>query len=249
MKNRYIGLYAGTQFQLQSWTYNLICRAAAIPSNLPEELVLTAVRNSLRLKKNYCLKKETIKCYYSNLLTLKKILDVNNTEFVAVLVRFLGASALPFCDLCSTQVKPRGSEDKVPWYLVSGEKFAVLSFTVTHACWTWATVRMLYWPSENKMAAHPFLRVGWALLRIHSVFLTISESTFKVFIVKKQIRMCNYSIFYGNYFDIHFQYRQKVYISEKVDMAIFFQWQYRQIEISWKNDIPTMRTELTPLTS
>ena len=76
-----------------------------------------------------------------------------------------------------------------------------------------------------------------AALRIHSVLLTISDSTFKVhvFIVKKQIRMCNYRIFYGNYFDIHFQYRQKVYISEKVDMAIFFHCQYRQyrqIEIS-----------------
>ena len=114
---------------------------------------------------------------------------------------------------------------------MSGEKFAVLGFTVTHARWTWATVRMLYWPSENKMAAHPFLaesRMSVAALRIHSVLLTISDSTFKVFIVKKQIRMCNYSIFYGNHFDIHFQYRQKVYKSEKVDMAIFFHWQYRK---------------------
>ena len=81
---------------------------------------------------------------------------------------------------------------------------------------------MLYWPSENKMAAHPFLRVGWASLRIHSVFLTISDSTFKVFIVKKQIRMCNYSIFYGNYFDIHFQYRQKVYIYRKKSIWRYF---------------------------
>ena len=50
-----------------------------------------------------------------------------------------------------------------------------------------------------------------------SVLLTISDSIFKVITVKKQIRMCNYKIFYGNYFDIHFQYQQKVYISEKVD--------------------------------
>ena len=56
-----------------------------------------------------------------------------------------------------------------------------------------------------------------------SVLLTISDSIFKVITVTKQIRMCNYTIFYGNYFDIQFQYRQKVYISEKVDMAIFFQ--------------------------
>ena len=56
-----------------------------------------------------------------------------------------------------------------------------------------------------------------------SALLTISDSIFKVITVTKQIRMCNYTIFYGNYFDIHFQYRQKVYISEKVDMAIFFQ--------------------------
>ena len=56
------------------------------------------------------------------------------------------------------------------------------------------------------MAAHPFLaesRMSVAALRIHSVLLTISDSTFKVFIVKKEIRMCNNSIFYGNYFDIY----------------------------------------------
>ena len=77
---------------------------------------------------------------------LKKISDINNTEFVAVLIRFLGASVLPFCDFfvfagsirlvhcyaCSTQVKPRGSE--VLRYLMSGEKLAVLCFTDTHAC-------------------------------------------------------------------------------------------------------------------
>ena len=43
VKNRYISLYAGTQFQLQSMRPQLtseVCRAVLIPSNLPEELVL-----------------------------------------------------------------------------------------------------------------------------------------------------------------------------------------------------------------
>ena len=154
-------------------------------------------------------------------------------------VRFLGASVLPFCDIfvfagpiqlvhcdaCSTQVKPRGSE--VPRYLVSSEKFAVLGFTVTHACCTGPA-------KQNGSAPVPGNGMSVAA---SSVLLTISDSIFKVITVKKQIRMCNYKIFYGNYFDIHFQYRQKVYISEKVNMAIFFQWQYqqyRQIEISQK---------------
>ena len=87
------------------------------------------------------------------------------------------------------------------------------------------------------MAAHPFLaesRMSVTALRIHSVLLTISDSTFKVFIVKKQIRMCNYSIFYGNYFDIHFQYRQKSTYRKKSLWRYFFRQyrQYRQIEIS-----------------
>ena len=39
-----------------------------------------------------------------------------------------------------------------------------------------------------------------------SVLLTISDSIFKVITVTKQLRMCNYTIFNRNYFDIHFQY-------------------------------------------
>ena len=75
-------------------------------------------------KKKKIVKKTPVKLYYSSQMR------VNNIEFVAILIRFLGTCALPFClrwantlvhcDTCSTQVKPRRSE--FPRYLVSGEK-------------------------------------------------------------------------------------------------------------------------------
>ena len=74
------------------------------------------------------------------------LIDVNqswkseNTKIVVILLWFLGTCALSFCfagliqlvhcDACSTQVKPRRS--KVPRYHVSGDKFAVHSFTVSN---------------------------------------------------------------------------------------------------------------------
>ena len=170
------------------------------------------------------MKKEAIKCYYSSdFVTLKILSDVNNTEFVAILIRFLGTSALPFCLRCANTAcalwrmfntgKAKGQRSPA---IISWAARSTLC-TVTHACWTCATV----------------------------VVLAQRNKRFKVFTVKKQIRMCNYKIFYGKYLDIHID--KKSTLSAKVDMAIFFQWQYRQyqqIEISLKNDIPKYRRSL-----
>ena len=125
------------------------------------------------------------------------------------------------CDACSTQVKQRGSE--VPRYLVSGEKFAVLGFTVTHACCTGPA-------KQNGSAPVPGNGMSVAA---SSVLLTTSDSIFKVITVKKQIRMCNYKIFYGNYFDIHFQYRQNVYIIGKSRYGDIFSMTIPAISADW----------------
>ena len=141
---------------------------------------------------------------------------------MATLVRCLGASALPFCDFlvftgpvwlvhcdaCSTQVKPRAAKSRdISWVARSSLCSALrLPMHVEHVprctCCTGPA-------KQNGSAPVPGSQIGVAT---SSVLLTISDSIFKVFTVKKQIRMCNYKIFYGNYFDIHFQYRQKVYI-------------------------------------
>ena len=189
------------------------------------------------------MKKETIKFYYSsNFVTVKKNPDVNNTEFVAMLVWFLGASALPFCDFffcclrwagdaCSTQVKPRGSE--VPRYLVSGEKCAVLGFTVTHACCTGPA-------KQNGSAPIPGSRIGVAT---SSVLLTISDSISKV-----HVFMCNYKIFFWKLFRYTFSISTKsLHYRKKSIWRYFFNdntGNIGRLKYRLKNDIPKYRRSL-----
>ena len=76
------------------------------------------------------------------------------------------------------------------------------------------------------MAAHQFLaerRMSVAALRIHSVLLTISDSSFKVFIVRNKLE-CVIIVYFMEIISIYiFNIDKKSNISEKVDVAIFFQ--------------------------
>ena len=138
--------------------------------------------------------------------------------FVFVFV-FAGPIQLVHCDACSTQVKPRPK----------GQREVRCARLYGYPCMLNMChgAHVLALAQRNKNGSAP-IHGNRMSAAASSVLLTISYSIFKVITVTKQLRMCNYTIFYGNYFDIHFQYRQKVYISEKVDMVIFFQWQYRQ---------------------
>ena len=76
---------------------------------------------------------------------------------------------------------------------------------------------------QNGSAPVPENRMSVAA---NSVLLTISDSIFKVFTVKKQIRMCNYNYILWKLFRYRlyiFNIDKKSTLAEKVDMAIFFQ--------------------------
>ena len=79
-----------------------MCRAVLIPSNLPWELVLYELPLAKK-KKSFCGERNRKMLlffwfwYFKNTIGCK--IKVNNTKFVAILIRFSGTSVLPFC-LC-----------------------------------------------------------------------------------------------------------------------------------------------------
>ena len=105
------------------------------------------------------------------------------------------------CDSCSTHVKPMGQRRPAisrEWREVRWCSALRLPMYVEHVprctCCTGAA---------KQNGSHPFLGIGWVRVAASSELLTISDNICKVITVKKQIRMCNYKIFYGNYFNIY----------------------------------------------
>ena len=94
-----------------------------------------------------------------------------------ILIRFLGVGTLPFCfagpiqlahcDACSMQISQGAARSPV----ISCERQELARSTLCVALQLVPALNMHklywgYWPSENKMAAYLFLRIGWVSQRI-----------------------------------------------------------------------------------
>ena len=198
------------------------------------------------------MKKKPIKCYYSSdFVTLKILSVVNNTEFVAILIRFLGTSALPFC------LRWANTACALWRMFNTGKAKGQRSPAISRERRELRCARLYGYPcmlnmchsahvvlAQRKQNGNAPVTKNRMSITTNSVLLTISDSIFKVFTVKKQIRMCNYKIFYGNYFDIHFQYRQKVYIIGKSQYGDIFSMAIPAISADW-NIVKKRYTEIS----
>ena len=132
---------------------------------------------------------------------------------MAMLVWFLGASALPFCDffflvfclgLCTVTHKAKGQRSAA----ISHEQLYgyPCMLNMCHGAHVVLAQR-------NKMAAHPFLGVGWLRNKLECVkFIRYFMEIISIY--------------------IHFQYRQKVYIIGKSRYGDIFSM---TMPITWVN--------------
>ena len=122
------------------------------------------VENPLSLQKFILWRKNPVNVYNSSdFLTIKIrpeviFINVNITEFVVTLLRFLGAGTLPFCfagaiqlahcDACSMQISQGAARSPA----ISREQRELARSTLHPALWLIPVLNMhkLYWPSETK---------------------------------------------------------------------------------------------------
>ena len=176
---------------------------------------------------------------------LKILSDVNNTEFVAILIRFLGTSALPFClrwanTACALWRMFNTSKAKAQRSpVISRERREV------HCARLYGYPCMLNMchsahvvlAQQKQNGSAPVPKNGMSITT-NSVLLTIRPIVFLRYLLLRNKLECVIRRYFMEIISIYiFNIDKKSTLSEKVDMAIFFQWQYRQIEMSFKKTI------------